>query len=445
MYEYFFIYFFMLFFTLFLFFSHKVSRNFLNPVTIIFFAVIVESIFPIIYLLINGGYTRIVGAQYDLYAHYIYASLLMLFSLSYFVFLHFSNFANNLSVVINSKLTETRPFSSKVEIFILLFASISIAPGSIKLISLMLSVGIDVYFSNRIILFSGLGFLLASFKISQLAGLIVIANQLVLYRNQGKKLNYFNFLFGLFLAIFPAILMGSRSQIFIPIVGIITIGLLIKFKGSLNILKLIKPISLGLCLLVVAINLGAVREAVMSNKLDSIGEVQSKGLVHGLAFTYGSSENLLWLIQNDEPREYLYGYTYLATFLGFIPRAIWKDKPLGGGPVMQNLIVSGSYDQNSENISSTTTGILAELYLNFGPIGMLLGPGLFLLLLSGIFRLVFYFDGVVFIALYSAVIFRVFGYVNAEFFGVTSHIVTLIFSAYLLKMVILFFCKRIKL
>jgi oligosaccharide repeat unit polymerase len=425
---------FVLLISLFIIFSS--SRNLLNPYVILSIGLILESTLPIIYLLNNGGFNRIVNSVYGFETHMIYSTFIFIFIFIFVFILYLSSSCHSFSNKLRAKLETVKCISQKSELIILLICLGIVLPGMFILVSILINVGINSYFSNRIILFSGLGFVLSTFKISQLGALVIIANQVVKKYKYGLDYHLFITLFSLFLAVLPAILMGSRSQIFIPIVGMITVYLVITKDGTLNLRSVIKPLSAGFIILFLALNLGNVRESIMSDNVDEISAFSEEGVIEGLAFTYGSSENLLWLIENDKPDNYLYGQTYFAALVGFIPRSLWKDKPFGGGPYMQNLISAGSYDQNGTNISSTTTGVLAELYLNFGIVGMVLGPFLFFVLIIVLFKVVFIFNGVLFVALFSALLFRVFGYINAEFFGVTSHIITLLAAAIIIKLII---------
>jgi hypothetical protein len=65
------------------------------------------------------------------------------------------------------------------------------------------------------------------------------------------------------------------------------------------------------------------------------------------------------------------GSTLLVTALGFIPRAIWPEKPVGIGKDLTRYYV-GPYYEPTEGYSVTVT-LPADLYLNFGWVGVVLG------------------------------------------------------------------------
>ena len=107
-------------------------------------------------------------------------------------------------------------------------------------------------------------------------------------------------------------------------------------------------------------------------------------LLNNLNGAFGNHENIVWLIQ-EKNDVFFYGETYLAGFANFIPRNIWKDKPLGAGPKMKNFINPGSYVVGKKGNTSLTTGFFNELYMNFGVIGILLGGWFFGFLLKYLF------------------------------------------------------------
>jgi hypothetical protein len=72
-----------------------------------------------------------------------------------------------------------------------------------------------------------------------------------------------------------------------------------------------------------------------------------------------------------EHEEHRYGSTLLVTLLGFIPRAVWPDKPIGIGKEITKYIV-GPFYEPVYGFSVTVT-IPADLYLNFGWFGILAG------------------------------------------------------------------------
>ena len=62
--------------------------------------------------------------------------------------------------------------------------------------------------------------------------------------------------------------------------------------------------------------------------------------------------------------EFLYGSTYLKTFLFYIPRSIWSGKPLS------ITTIAGNYFDSS----SLVTTIIGETFMNFSYLGILILP-----------------------------------------------------------------------
>jgi hypothetical protein len=112
-----------------------------------------------------------------------------------------------------------------------------------------------------------------------------------------------------------------------------------------------------------------------------------------------------------DPVNYKYGLTYYPIFTKFIPRAIWKDKP----------------EETTGNVWAKWYGLLnltdyktsynlpwfTELYINFGPYGIVFGMMLFGLFLRA---LVILFDGST-----NQIVFLTGLVLTYEFYGPESH------------------------
>ena len=106
--------------------------------------------------------------------------------------------------------------------------------------------------------------------------------------------------------------------------------------------------------------------------------------INSLNGAFGNHENIVWLLENDHKKTMYYGATYLAGITNFIPRAIWKDKPVGAGPILKNTIYPYSYNIGDKGNSSLTTGLFNELQMNFGIFGILFGAIFYGILLKKI-------------------------------------------------------------
>ena len=74
------------------------------------------------------------------------------------------------------------------------------------------------------------------------------------------------------------------------------------------------------------------------------------------------------------------GYQLLGSLFFFIPRAFWESKPLQTGEVIGNyLITNGKLDYNN-----LANALPSEMYINFGILGIIIGPILLSLLINHI-------------------------------------------------------------
>lgn len=98
---------------------------------------------------------------------------------------------------------------------------------------------------------------------------------------------------------------------------------------------------------------------------------------------FGNDENVLWLTDNYfHP---VHGESYWAGLVSPIPRMLWPNKPVGAGPMFVNMIDPDSYVIGKEGLTSMTTGMVTESYMNGGFFGVILVAaltGLFLKWLS---------------------------------------------------------------
>lgn len=82
--------------------------------------------------------------------------------------------------------------------------------------------------------------------------------------------------------------------------------------------------------------------------------------------TVGFSGELGILGRVPSERDYLFGSTYLSFIAAPVPRALWEDKPRGGG------FETASYIFERDDLA-IPPGNVGELYLNFGYVGVVVG------------------------------------------------------------------------
>lgn len=81
---------------------------------------------------------------------------------------------------------------------------------------------------------------------------------------------------------------------------------------------------------------------------------------------------LLMMDTVPEKSDYDYGANYLKAFSTFIPRIIWKDKPIYGRQAWINAWIAGSEFEREDDFASPAIGILGATQLNGGALGTLM-------------------------------------------------------------------------
>lgn len=430
----FFIYiFFVLSLIVYYYFSTNTSIITLSNIFIL--SIIIFSFIPIIYIYNDIGFLRIQnGKPYSEQGYFEYIIYVML-TLFFLFPVHFYYKSKKAFIECISDV-EYSIMSSKVENLVIILSILISVPLIFFIFNLIFQHGFSGYIANRIILLQGNGYLASLIKFPQIAIGIVFYNQIYRKLVLKSSISKIKIIFLVIYSMFLALIMGSRTQMFIPIISMLIIYIIIKYNGKVKTSHFKKPMLIMLCILFISISLGPVRESVMSDQ--DISFQNNESSIDKVMYNYGSIENLLWLFDHNKPSDFENGKTFVAALTGFIPRAVWPDKLLGGGPLMQNLISNGSYDLSSgTNISSTTTGIITESYINFSWFGVIF-PALFLILLNFLLTLLRFLIPAVYVSFYSFFIFNVLGYANSEFFGVTSHlfiyIVAAIFFDFIIRM-----------
>lgn len=285
----------------------------------------------------------------------------------------------------------------------------------VKLISIH---GVAEYAANRIVLGAGLGY----YKLLLTSGLVSFAILFAdwLLRKSAPPVYCdlpLQLAFGL--AIVPGIVLVSRTRLLLPVVIAVILWLVIKKRGRLLPRQCAVALLFASLVLLVGIVLGPMRESLMANEHV---EIDMPDVSARLISSYSVQENLLWLFDNPQPL--LLGKTFAAIVVGWIPREIWSDKPLGGGPYLRNMIVPGSYDlEHGKNLTSYTTGLPAESFMNFGWLGLCVAPllGGVLVLLVKALTLV---GRPVIAAFVAIVLFQVQYLPFSEMFGWASHVLS---------------------
>ncbi|MDA0129877.1 O-antigen polysaccharide polymerase Wzy [Vibrio sp. MarTm2] len=169
--------------------------------------------------------------------------------------------------------------------------------------------------------------------------------------------------------------MGSKSKGLVVLVWIVICWFLL--FSSKKAIKLRSVISTAVFIFLVGyvgLKFGDIREVLTKDvELSSVESRTQIGSVFSKFNAFGSIENTMWLVENKDLQDVTLGSTFYTVAVGWVPRSIWKEKPVGGGPTLRNLIHPGSYDiVNGFQLSSYSPGIIAESYINFGFFGFII-------------------------------------------------------------------------
>lgn len=267
--------------------------------------------------------------------------------------------------------------SQKQNTILILLFLVPVLLDTLYLLRYIFSFDFAYYLANRIILRKGMGLIILISYMGTLIVPIFFANILVKVRHKNRvKFLVAMLLFsGVILLPFLSayVVMGNRLTALILLVMLIMIYVVVMEKKftAFFYAKLTFGF-VGLFLFFAFLGYmravqGDFAKADFSLLLELIGNEAE----HAFVGNFGNFEHLVWLFDHDEAWEPLYGETFVAGFFNLVPRFIWPDKLLGGGPNLKNIIHPGSYDLGGENITSYTTGMAVEGYMNFDIFGVI--------------------------------------------------------------------------
>lgn len=311
---------------------------------------------------------------------------------------------------------------------------------SILYIKYILSFGLGDYFQNRIMINKGLGIVSLIIYSSNLLILVLFINNYIsksksLFGILKKTMIYLSIV--LFSGIY--LLIGSRLSVILLIIQILFAFFYLKERISRKFM-----VRTGLVLFTLVLSLsffGFMRVRINypdKDLLSEFAEVYVEKITYNIVANFGKYENIVWMNDNLDAWEPLYGKTFAAGFTNVVPRKLWKNKPLGGGPALRNWVHPGSYDldaKNSINITSYTTGFPTESYMNFHFLGFIIGPfilAFFLALLKNMLDRLR--GGILQLSLYIYLLVAVcFVFQYGEFLGIFSRTLFAIFPFIVIK------------
>lgn len=189
------------------------------------------------------------------------------------------------------------------------------------------------------------------------------------------------------------LLTGSRSSVIITMVQFVVVWMIRHQK-----LPAVRGMALGLSAVFLVGVLGALRDSTMRGRADwSILTEADVGVVIAAGQeemqNRGETGAFLPLVAKVPGRvDFLYGQSYMAALLFFIPRAVWPEKPRGVGPMINAYIYQEREMRPGELITGAgiPPGALGEAYWNFyypGVVLLYLLLGMFHRYLAGMLRM----------------------------------------------------------
>lgn len=245
-------------------------------------------------------------------------------------------------------------------------------------------VGYEDYMVNRTIERRGLGYLImpSTWLTISISTLLVSP---VIGRKALSSLLYALPLTAFF--IWANLFLGSKSRgLIVLVIALLAWALYRTVKNRFDLRVIAVVPSVAVLVSIVGLFFGDIRESVSRGvELNAVNTRVSLAAVFSKFNAFGSVENTVWLVENVGPDEIIGGRSFVAVLAAPVPRNLWPDKPVGGGPELRNLIHPGSYDiVGGRNLTSYSPGIIAESYMNFWIFGLLVGPLLFGAVIGGV-------------------------------------------------------------
>lgn len=284
-------------------------------------------------------------------------------------------------------------------------------------LNLIISEGIQGYLKNRITLQAGGQIYIAPMNLFAGAVLIYFVNSLVRSKFTSEKINPAILIPLMMASITAGLVQGSRMRTLLAVLLMaLTVFILHARRESARRITLLFLPGI-LVIFMSAIALQQVRAQFVRNEKAQVA-LEGDTLAGDTADSFREYENTFWLLEHRNEFETKKGETFAAAITAFIPRSIWPDKPLGGGPFIRNLIKPGTYDFNSgKSLTSYTTGMVAEGYINFGDIGFVVAGVLFALILLLVTFFLKFATSTIPFAAWLALLYRGIDLLRGEFLG----------------------------
>ena len=229
------------------------------------------------------------------------------------------------------------------------------------------------------------------FRMRELSGHFLVLNgflpyvMLLWYAYRPKSLRNPVFLAGFAVAlVLQFVVTGSRSGLFIPVALLLAVWIFHNRR-----LPATRALLLGMVAVLMLGVLGEVRRSGRD------GEVDFTALLEfDIASAWEASQEEQASRSNDtglavtalvpERRDHLYGTTYVAAVLFWVPRALWRDKPRGAGAHASALLFKGRDTMDGYSGGGYPVNGAPEAYWNFGYAGVVAVYALYGMVLSAV-------------------------------------------------------------
>jgi hypothetical protein len=278
-------------------------------------------------------------------------------------------------------------------------------------------VGYEDYMVNRTIERRGLGYLImpSTWLTISISTLLVSA---LIGRKALSSLIYALPLTAFF--IWANLFLGSKSRgLIVLVLAVLAWALYRTAKNRFDLRVVAVVPSFAILVSVVGLFFGDIRESVSRGvELNAVNTRVSLAAAFSKFNAFGAVENTVWLVENVGFDEIIGGRSFVAVLAAPVPRNLWPDKPVGGGPELRNLIHPGSYDIiGGRNLTSYSPGIIAESYMNFWIFGLFVGPLLFGALIGGVTFLAGRINSSLTFVVFVILVYRTVYMMTGEVFG----------------------------
>lgn len=320
---------------------------------------------------------------------------------------------------------EFKRTESKAYLIAIIFCIPLFVTATYDIFKMIFQFGYGAFLANRIVLLSGKAYISLFLSLPVYVSVAYCIDRFFISRENFSLSGLIQSLIIILISSSPMLLLGGRSNLLFGFLVFLASAWLLYFRrkevGNLRHLK--KAIFLLFIFFAFLANiLGIIRQDLMSGEAGELTSTEQKIPLEGVMVAFSSYENLYVLFDKDFDG-YKFGGTIFSFLTGFVPRSIFPEKPIGAGPVMKNIISPGSYDlKDGKNISSVTTGLPAEGYLNFGWFGAIAIPTMFLFIALVFSKIITRVSTAAGLTFSGAILVRGLSYVNGEFFGVSMHI-----------------------